>query len=271
MRQIQRRMAVARLFKIHQHGRAVITDQKVAGVCVKGNQAPRWPRGLCAAGGKGVANAVDQRTRGGGQPGLVEVTRLQLDLKPQRIERVVGIEQRRPQRRLGQGQRMDRRQGLRDGAEVFRQACRAAHHLFDQQPAARQRRAGRKQADDAWHMPAGRGPLEAGRLVVEVLLRGQAHLALLGQPRDQAGANQAHVVVRQALVRHQLKRCVCRVRRSVGHVRRSTGHAGACRPKRVAQPAEKGIRAGRVMGMLPGVVGASGTSGTSGIHGTAAG
>jgi hypothetical protein len=114
-----------------------------------------------------------------------------------------------PSRRLaGQRQTVDRGEGLGDSRQVFGQARGAADDLFDQQAATRQRRAHRQRAFDARHMAAGGGALVARSLVGEVGHGVEAHLALLGAARQQAGADEAHMVVRQALVLQRLQRSV---------------------------------------------------------------
>src|SRR3954452_14824844 len=55
---------------------------------------------------------------------------------------------------------------------------------------------------------AGRGSLEARRLIAQVLVRIEVHLALLGDARDDAAPAQANVMMRKSFVGHQLERRV---------------------------------------------------------------
>ena len=106
---------------------------------------------------------------------------------------------------------MDRSQRARDGRQVLRQARVAADDFFDQQSPARQSDAGRQQAlrlVQQRHVATRRGALVARRLVGQVGLCAQTHLALFGQAREQASACYTHVVVGQALVVQPLQWCV---------------------------------------------------------------
>ncbi len=178
-------------------------------MAVEGDQALRRARRTLALAREALARGVDGRARRRGQRRGVEVRGLGLDLVAQRGQRVGGVEQRGARGGVGrQRQRVDRGEGVGDGIQILGQARAAAHDLFDQQRAVRQRRAHRQQAVHARHVAAGgRAPVARG-FVGQVVCRAQAHLAVLGHAGEHAARAQAHVVVGEALVVQQLQRRV---------------------------------------------------------------
>ena len=206
MREVERRVAVARFFEIDQHGAAVAADQEVAGVAVESDQAARRTRGLFTALRKLCACRVDQRARARRQRGGIEKCGLHVDLGAQRGQRIGGVDQRRACRGGGQRQAVDRSKGLGDRSQIVGQTRRAADDLLHQQTAARQGRAHRQRALDPRHMAARCRALIARRFIGEVRRSVEAHLALLGQSRQQAAADEAHVMVSEALVAEHLER-----------------------------------------------------------------
>ena len=205
-------------------------------MAVESDQAARRACGLFAALRELRARGVDQRARARFDRRSIEKRGLRIDLGTQRHQRVGHIEQRRACRSgSGQRQAVDRCEGLCNGGQVFGQPRRAADDLFDQQSATRQDRAHRQRALDARHMAARRGALVARGFVGEVGGSVETHLALLGQAGEQAAADQAHMVMRQAFV-------VQRGQRRIGP--RRTGVA-----QRLAQAGEQGVVRGAAHGL----------------------
>ena len=100
-------------------------------------------------------------------------------------------------RRRGQRQVMQRRQCRRDLRQFRWHVQRTSGDIFNDQRAQRQIGAGRQHPLQTWRVAGGAGATEAGCLIAQIVERGQAELALLGDPRQPAAIAKPDMVMGQ--------------------------------------------------------------------------
>jgi hypothetical protein len=208
MGQIDGRRAVERLFQIDDEGTTVVANHVIAGMGVRGDQGDRLR----------LAEAFPDEQAGPLHlfldhapcvpvfAALFQENGLFLDKIQGARHRVGMVGQRRAVLGVRDGQVMDRGQALRQGRQVGGQSCRAALDIIDDHGAHGQGFARWTRAMGARRMAARGAACETGKLVVQVLARGQGELALARHPQQRAGIADNHMVMRQSFLLHRFQR-----------------------------------------------------------------